>query len=85
MLCLGYDKLKNETFSFICNYIPVSYPGTGDLFGSLLVSNLLSNESLENACKKAAKFVEECIKNTHSENTDTRFGVNLEPMLKNLN
>ncbi len=84
MLCLGYDKLKDETFNFNCNYIPVSYPGTGDLFGSLLVSNLLSNESLENSCRKAAKFVEECIKNTHSENSDTRFGVNLEPMLKNI-
>ncbi len=84
MICLGFDKTNNKSFSFICNYIPVSYPGTGDLFASLVVSNLLSNECLEIACQKSAKFVEECIKNTHTENTDTRFGVNLEPMLKSL-
>ncbi len=84
MICLGYDKFKSSNFNFTCNYIPVSYPGTGDLFASVVVSNLILQESLEIACKKAAKFVEDCIKSTHSENTDTRFGVNLEPMLKNL-
>ncbi len=85
MICIGYDKLKDEIFNFSCNYIPISFPGTGDLFGALLVSNLILEKSLEESSKIAANFVEKCIKDTYDKKPDTRFGVDIEPLLKTLN
>lgn len=81
--CVGYCKDKG-LFTVKCNYLPVSYPGTGDLFDGCLAAYMLSGENLENACRKAAAFVEKCVKITYEAGTETKYGVHLESVLKYL-
>ena len=33
---IGYDRQHNSFWCILCDYVPVSYPGTGDLFASVL-------------------------------------------------
>lgn len=84
VICAGYNKEIEKNFDVVCNYLPVHFPGTGDLFGAVLVGNLLKNISLDKSCVNAARFVELCVTKTYEENADTRFGVHLEPLLKYL-
>ena len=60
-----------------------SYPGTGDLFGSVLVGCLLRGNALSAAADAAAGFVAEAINNT-APTADPAFGVWFEPLLGRL-
>ena len=73
---IGYDRQNNSFWYIDCDYVPVSYPGTGDLFASVLTGGFLPM-----AMGRAAYFVERCIKTTFSYSSDTRYGVMLEKEL----
>ena len=38
---LGYDRGRSAFWYVACDYVPVSYPGTGDLFAAVLTGCLL--------------------------------------------
>lgn len=78
MANLGYDRMHNAYWMVRCDYMPVSYPGTGDLFASVLVGGILSGDSLPIAMARATGFLERTIKNTFSFSPDPRFGVMFE-------
>ncbi|MDL2233620.1 pyridoxamine kinase [Ruminococcaceae bacterium OttesenSCG-928-L11] len=78
---LGYDRERGTYWRVNCTYVPVSYPGTGDIFASVLVGGLLTGDSLPIAMDRATKFIELAIKTTYSYNTDPRYGVMLEKSL----
>ena len=78
---IGYDSVKEMFYVIPCYYSNVSYPGTGDIFASILTGGLLNQESLPCAIEKATRFLEYVIKKTLQTNSDTRFGVNLEQHL----
>ncbi len=61
--------------------MPVSYPGCGDIFASVLTGALLGGASLPIAMSRAAGFVELCVKTTFSYGSDTRYGVMFESVL----
>ena len=82
--CVGYDKEKKEVFFIPLNYLPVSYPGTGDLFGACLAAFMLDGNDLRTACEKTARFVEKVVGYTYQSGDETKFGVHIEPMLKYL-
>ena len=42
---IGYDREQGQYWRVDCNYVPVSYPGTGDIFASVLVGGLLGGDS----------------------------------------
>ena len=81
---IGYDSSINSFFKVKCSYVPVSYPGTGDIFASVVVGEILNGKSLAIACESATRFCELAIKSTYSYGTDTRFGVVFEPYLSTL-
>lgn len=54
------------------------YPGTGDIFASVLIASLLSDRSLSDACRIAVQFTTDSILRTKMAGTDPRFGVNFE-------
>lgn len=81
MANIGYDKVNNSYWLVNCDYVPVSYPGTGDIFASVLTGAFLTGDSLPIAMGRATYFVERCIKTTFSYSSDTRFGVMLEKEL----
>ena len=78
---LGYDRENNRFWQVKCNYVPVSYPGTGDLSAAVIVGGLLSGDSLPIAIARATDFAEFAIKTTFSYNSDPRYGVMLENCL----
>lgn len=78
---IGYDRENNAFWRVKCSYVPVSYPGTGDIFASIVVSAILQGDSLPIAMERATRFLELAIKTTFSYGTDTRYGVLLEPSL----
>ncbi len=81
MANVGYDRERGAYWRADCQYVPVSYPGTGDLFAAVLTGALLSGDSLPLAMARATAFVQLCIKTTYGYGTDPRHGVLLEKNL----
>lgn len=63
---------------------PRSFPGTGDIFASVLLGALLRGEALAHAAHRAAAFVSDVIAFSQDTTEPTRDGVLLEPMLYRL-
>lgn len=61
-----------------------SYPGTGDVFASVLLGSILNGESFKDSVHKACGFTAEVIEYTMQFPTPHREGVMLEPCLKHL-
>ena len=81
---LGYDG-ENGSFWYVpCEYIPVHYPGCGDIYASVLLGAELSGASLPIAMARAAAFTELCVKTTYSYGSAPRYGVMLESVLGSL-
>ena len=78
---VGYDRDQNAFWWVTCDYVPVSYPGTGDLYASALIGSLLTGDSLPISMDRATRFAEISIKTTFSYGTETRQGVMLERSL----
>ena len=78
---VGYDRDQNAFWRVTCDYVPVSYPGTGDLYASALIGSLLTGDSLPISMDRATRFAEISIKTTFSYGTETRQGVMLERSL----
>lgn len=77
----GYDKNTNRFYQDYCDYIPVSFPGTGDIYASVMLGFLLQNEPIHIAMKYASEFVSLAINATINADTPTREGVLLEKVL----
>lgn len=60
------------------------YPGTGDLFASVMLSMLLNGQSMAASCEKAGAFVRDCISYTAAQRTDPMHGVQFEKLLYQL-
>jgi len=78
---IGYEREHSKFWRVDCDYVPVSYPGTGDIFASVLTGCILLGDSLPIAMERATRFLELAIKTTYSYGTDTRWGVMLEKSL----
>jgi len=78
---LGYDKEHNSFWKVPFDFVPVSYPGSGDIFASVLVGGLLKGDSLPIAINRATSFTELAIKTTFSYSSEPRNGVMIESCL----
>ncbi|MFA9379965.1 MAG: pyridoxamine kinase [Acetanaerobacterium sp.] len=81
MANLAYDRERGAYWYVRCTYVPVSYPGTGDIFASVLTGSLLTGNSLPMAVDRATRFVELTINTTFGFGTDAREGIMLEETL----
>ncbi|MCL2518414.1 MAG: bifunctional hydroxymethylpyrimidine kinase/phosphomethylpyrimidine kinase, partial [Oscillospiraceae bacterium] len=86
--CIGtvsYDREKDKdpTF-FLQKRIDKNYPGTGDIFASVLLGKLLDGNPLGNAAEFASGFIYEVIKDTANFETPVRDGVRIEKNLYRL-
>ena len=77
----GYDRGRNAFWYVEYEYVPAAYPGTGDIFASVLTGAMLRGDSFPIAMARATRFVELAIKTTFSYGTDTRYGVMFERCL----
>ena len=82
---VAYDR-ENSTFWKVgCRYIPAAYPGTGDVFASVVIGSLLQGDCLPVALDRGSQFISQCIKASYGFNYPKRNGVLLEKELGILN
>lgn len=82
---IGFDRDKGGFWRVDCEYVPVNYPGTGDIFAGTLTGELIKGDSLPIAMNKATAFTQIAIKTTYSYGTEPRSGVMFEEVLPWLN
>ncbi len=78
---VGYDGEHSAFWRVPYEMIPRSYPGTGDIFASILTGGLLLGDSLPIAMTRATAFCEYAIKTTFGYGAPAREGVMLEKCL----
>ena len=61
---IAYNRLDHRTWRVLCDYIPASYPGTGDAFASVITGCMLNGDSLPEALDRAVHFINMGIKAT---------------------
>ncbi len=59
-------------------------PGTGDIFGSIVVSSIIKGQPLEQGVQKAAQFVADCIKTSDEYQLPVKEGTCFELLLPKL-
>lgn len=81
---VGYCRNLGLFYKVLYQHIPVHYPGTGDVFTSVLTGSLLRGDELPVALNKATKFISLAIQTTYEHGTPEREGVLLEMVLEGL-
>lgn len=79
-----YDKATRNLQLSMSNICGKSYPGTGDIFISVLAGYMVNGFTVYESLKKAVDFTSSCIMYSSQFDYDTKEGVLLEKMLKNL-
>lgn len=59
-----------------------NWPGTGDLFTSVLTGGVVQGTGLADAAQRAAEFVSSCVKVSEEQGLPVREGVAFEPLLR---
>jgi len=75
---------RNEEKMYSQPSLPKNYPGTGDIFASVLTGKYLSGNTFTESVATASKFVHDVIEYTMQWNTPIREGVLLEGCLNKL-
>lgn len=78
---VSYDRRSGEFSVYRWNRLPVSYPGTGDIFASVLTGAILKKMPLSQAVIYASEFCEKAIYATADSGDDIRNGVRFEKVL----
>jgi pyridoxine kinase len=81
---IAYDRLNNKFWKVSCSYIPATYPGTGDVFSSVLTGCLLQGDTLPIALDRAVNFTSIAVRTTYGRNYDYKEGVIIEKILDTL-
>lgn len=82
---IAYNKEDDIFWKVACKYISAFYPGTGDIFTSVLTGSLLQGDSLPIALDRSMQFITNCIKASYGFKYPNREGVLLERVLNTLN
>lgn len=80
----GYEKKADRFWEVQCTYIPAYFPGTGDIFTSVITGSLLHGNSLPIAMDRGVQFVSQAIRASFGHEYPLREGVLLESVLDNL-
>lgn len=81
---VAYDRKDGRFWKVDCDFVPAFYPGTGDLFASVLLGSLLQGDNLPIAIERAVQFVSISIRASFGHQADHRDGVLFERVLGNL-
>ena len=76
-----FDRRTGRTGFAMARQEPTQFPGTGDLFASVVLGALLRGEGLEQAAQRGADFVQRCVAHTLAQGTPILEGVQFEPLL----
>ena len=81
---VGYDRTHDVHFSHHAHYAPISYPGCGDLFASIVSALMIQNHSFDSAVKKATHLVAQAVFTSLKAEVPQRMGVAVELVIKEL-
>lgn len=81
---IAYNREENRFWKVSCDYIPASYPGTGDAFTSVLLGSLMQGDSLPIALDRAVQFVSIGIRSTYGFKHQVNEGILVERVLSYL-
>jgi pyridoxine kinase len=81
---VAYNRQSGHFWRVPCVYIPANYPGTGDVFTSVLTGSLLQGDSLPVALDRGVQFVTQAIRASYGFDYPRRDGVLLERVLNSL-
>lgn len=84
MYVTAYEKNSNQFWKLKCDYVPIDFHGTGDVFTSVLVGALSRGDGFEYAITQAAEFVKNAIDETLKCEWESRFGILIEKVLDKL-
>jgi pyridoxine kinase len=82
---VAYNSSDNRYWKVVCDYMPASYPGTGDAFASVITGSLLQGDSLPIAIDRAVQFISIAVRATFGYNYQPSEGILLEKVLSSLN
>ena len=82
---LAYNRIDQRTWRVAYDYIPASYPGTGDAFASVITGCVLNGSSLPEALDRAVYFINMGIKATFGYDHSPLDGMDQEKVLHYLN
>ncbi len=77
----AYDRSSKRFWKIKSDYIPVYYPGTGDIFASIVTGCILRGDSLPVSAATAVEFISAAIKETYGHNVPPRNGIMFEKVL----
>lgn len=78
---IAYNKTDGRMWRVCSDYVPASYPGTGDAFASVITGCLLNGDSLPEAIERAVHFINMGIKATFGYDHKPLDGMNQEKVL----
>ena len=81
---IAYTKKDKHFWKVSCAYIPEEYPGTGDIFTSVITGSLLQGDTLPIALDRAVNFTSMAVRTTYGRDYDVNEGVMLEKVLDTL-
>ena len=79
-----YDSASGRVRFAMSAQEPGQFSGTGDLFASVALGDLLRGNTLEDSMARAVEFVRLCVGRTLAAGTPVLDGVQFEPLLKEL-
>ena len=77
----GFDREKNEFFSYYREHLPQSFHGTGDVFASAFLGGVTIGKSIPSALSIAVDYTVESIYNTINNPNRNWYGVDFETSL----
>lgn len=80
---VGYNHFNNEHFLLPYEEIPVQFPGTGDIFSSIIVGRMRDGDSLRHATRTAMDILRNWI-DINKDNEDKNRGIPVERHLSDL-
>ena len=81
---LCYDRDTQQVEAVQTARVPQDFPGTGDLFASVLTGALTRGAPLLQSARTAADFVGSCVARSVAEGAGEADGVDFEPLLRQL-
>jgi len=78
---VAYNKTDGRMWRVCSDYVPATYPGTGDAFASVITGCLLHGDSLPEAIERAVHFINMGIKATYGYDQNPLDGMNQEKVL----
>lgn len=83
-ITVAYDKIEDKIFEKRSEYAPLSYPGCGDLFASIVTSLMVNSYPFERAVERSGELVSKAVYLSLEKNIEQRMGIGVELIMEDL-